>query len=192
MAVKQAQSGVEQAESGLATIDQSTPSWMDEKAAKAAIVPPRRSTTTPRTRTTSRRACPGPRRRRRALRSRGANVKQARAGVLSAKAALVKVRRGRKTSTSSAVRPTPQSTAAEAALDVAKANLDNATLIAPMDGTVFLNPVGVAGSDGKAPLPAAGAACRSSRRPRSPWCAWARPRSPPRWMKPTSIASSWA
>ena len=156
-AVKQAQAGVEQAESGLATIYQSTPSGMDEAAARAGVCaaeaqydianaaykfaknppPPMPSNAT-------------------SVAIASANAKQARAGVLSAKAALVKVQRGQNVdeqagAANAAIR------SANAALVVAKNALANAVLIAPMDGVVFLNPVGVAGADGKAPLPAAGA-----------------------------------
>ncbi len=47
---------------------------------------------------------------------------------------------------------------AEQALELAEDSLDNATFVAPIDGTVFFNTAGVAGADGRTPLPAAGSA----------------------------------
>ena len=45
---------------------------------------------------------------------------------------------------------------AEKALELAENNLGDATLIAPIDGTVFFNAAGAPGSDGKTPMPSAG------------------------------------
>lgn len=47
---------------------------------------------------------------------------------------------------------------AEQALQVAENNLENATLVAPIDGTVFFNPVGQPGASGKTPVASAGSA----------------------------------
>jgi RND family efflux transporter MFP subunit len=85
------------------------------------------------------------------------NVKQAKAGLLGSKATLQKAQRGRNVS---AQRNAAQAgvTSAAAAYSVAKTNLDNATLTAPVDGTVFFNAAGAPGADGQTPLPSVGAA----------------------------------
>ncbi len=48
--------------------------------------------------------------------------------------------------------------AAQQAVNVAKAAVDDATLVAPIDGTVFLNPAGTPGADGKIPVASPGSA----------------------------------
>ena len=156
MAVKQAEAGVEQAESGLATLDQSTPSCIDEKAAKAAVCAAEAQYKNAKSAYDFTKSLPASPSKETSVAIANASVKQARAGVLSAKASLVKDRRGRQV-TEQRQAANAAVTSAQAALDVAEANLKNATMVAPMDGTVFLNPVGAAGADGKAPLPAAGA-----------------------------------
>ena len=155
-AVKQAQAGVEQAEAGLSTISQTAPSSADLAAANAAVCAAEAQYNNAKKAYDFAKNPPAP------LPSNptsiaiaSANKKQAYAGLLSAKATVVKVQKGRQTgeqrqSANAAI------AAAQAALDVAQQNLDDATRVAPMDGTVFLNPVGVAGADGKAPLPAEG------------------------------------
>jgi len=156
LAVKQAQAAVEQAESGLATINQSTPSDLDEDAARAAICAAEAQYKNAKSAYDFAKHPPAP------LPSNptsiaiaGATMKQARAGVLSAKATLLKVQRGRNV-TEQRDAANAGIASAQAALDVAETSLDNATLVAPTDGTVFLNPAGVAGADGKAPLPGSG------------------------------------
>jgi HlyD family secretion protein len=151
--VSQARSGVAQARSALAQIDQQIPSCADEKAAQANVdatkmaydqakkayeyakVPPSNPATVAIT---------------------ALQTKQARAAYLGAKAALHKVYEGddvwaQRNAAVSAVN------AANAALALAITNLNNATMTAPIDGTVFFNPTGTPGSDGKTPLPSAGA-----------------------------------
>ena len=155
LAVKQAQAAVEQAEAGLETIDQTTPSCMDEKAAKAAVCAAEAQYKNAKSAYDFTKDLPWTPSKETSVAVANAAVKQARAGLLSAKASLVKVRRGQDVGEQrDAANAGVES--AQAALDVAEANLDNATLEAPTDGTVFLNTVGVAGSDGKAPLPAEG------------------------------------
>ncbi|HEY5540834.1 MAG TPA: efflux RND transporter periplasmic adaptor subunit [Coriobacteriia bacterium] len=156
MQVKQAEAGVEQAEAGLSTLSQQTPSCADLAAANAAVTAAQAQYDNAKTAYSFAKNPPAP------LPSNptsiaiaSANLKQARAGLLSARATVVKVKKGRnvgeqRDSADAAI------DAAQAALDVAKQTLADATLVAPIDGTVFLNPVGVAGADGKAPLPAAG------------------------------------
>lgn len=156
MAVKQAEAGVEQAESGLETINLSVPSCTDARAAKAAVSAAEAQYKNAKDAYNYAKSLPASPSKETSVAIANASKKQAWAGVLSAKATLVKVRRGQhvaeqREAANAAV------ASAEAALAVAKANLANATLVAPMDGTVFLNPVGAAGADGKAPLPAAGA-----------------------------------
>jgi HlyD family secretion protein len=156
MAVKQAQAGVEQAESGLETIDQSVPSCTDERAAEAAVDAAEAQYKNAKNAYTFTKSLPASPSKETSVAIANATKKQAWAGVLSAKATLVKVRRGQQVAEQREAANAGVSSA-ESALEVAKANLANATLVAPMDGTVFLNPVGAAGADGKAPLPAAGA-----------------------------------
>ena len=156
LAVKQAEAGVEQAESGLATIDQSTPSHMDVRAAKAAVRAAQAQYDNAKSAYTFTKSLPPSPSKETSVALASASVKQAKAGLLSAKATLVKVRRGRNVDEQRGA-ANAGIASAQAALDVAKANLNNAVLLAPMDGTVFLNPAGAAGADGKAPLPAAGA-----------------------------------
>jgi len=83
--------------------------------------------------------------------------KQAAAGVKSAQATLVKVQRGQSVSTQRAGAQASVRSAATA-LSVAQANLDDATLVAPTDGTVFFNAVGVAAADGSTPKAQPGSA----------------------------------
>jgi len=155
-AVKQAQAGVEQAEAGISTLNQTTPSSADLAAANAAVCAAEAQYKNAKTAYDFAKKPPAP------LPSNptsvaiaGANKKQAYAGLLSAKATVVKVQKGRQV-TEQRQSANAAVAAAQAALDVAQQNLDDATLVAPTDGTVFLNPVGVAGADGKAPLPAGG------------------------------------
>lgn len=49
-------------------------------------------------------------------------------------------------------------TSAAQAVSLAQSNLDNATLVAPLDGVVFFNAAGAPGSDGKMPQAAVGSA----------------------------------
>lgn len=152
LAVKQAKAGIAQAEAGLAQIDQQVPSCLDEKAAKAAVDAAKAQYD----------AAKGLYDFLKDSRSSVASVttakisfKQARAGLLSAKATVVKVERGEEVS---AQRDSANAaiSSARAAYDVAVANLNSATLVAPVSGTVFFNPVGAAGADGQAPQPAEG------------------------------------
>jgi HlyD family secretion protein len=151
--VKQATAALEQAESGLATIRQQTPTCLDERAAQAAVTAAKAQYDEAKSVYDYLKSVPvsNPA----SVTAASIAVKQARAGVLSAEAGLKKVRNGRdvdeqRQAANAAV------ASAQAGLDVAQANLDNATMVAPIDGTVFLNPVGAAGSDGKAPLPSEG------------------------------------
>jgi RND family efflux transporter MFP subunit len=157
MAVTQAEAGVEQARAGLATINQTVPSCADEKAAEAAVSAAQATYDNAKDAYDFAKHPPAP------LPSNptsiaiaSAQLKSAKAGLLGAKASLVKVERGQnvgaqRTSANAGI------ASAEAALSVAKANLANATLVAPLDGTVFMNATGIAGADGKVPLPAPGA-----------------------------------
>jgi HlyD family secretion protein len=88
---------------------------------------------------------------------------QANAGVAQAnaayKAAIASLKKAQ------AADPGAQKSAAQAAVnaagqavDVAQAALDDATLVAPMDGTVFFNASGLAQTDGKLPVASAGSA----------------------------------
>lgn len=85
-----------------------------------------------------------------------AGAAQAYAGYLAAVSQLKK---------SQAADPASQKSAAAAAVSsaaqavaLAQANLDNATLVAPLDGIVFFNAVGTPGADGKIPQASAGSA----------------------------------
>jgi HlyD family secretion protein len=156
MAVKQAEAGVEQAESGLATLDQSTPSHLDERAAAAAVRAADAQYDNAKMAYDFTKSLPSAPSKETSVAIANAGVKQAKAGLLSAKAALLKVRRGQDVGEQRGA-ANAGIASAQAALDVAKANLNGAVLVAPIDGTVFLNPAGIAGADGKAPLPAAGA-----------------------------------
>jgi len=155
VAVKQAEAAVEQAEAGIETIHQTTPSCADERAAKAAVCAAEAQYKNAKSAYDFVKDLPWTPSKETSVAVANASVKQARAGVLSAKASLVKVRRGQDVGEQLDAANAGVASA-EAALGVARANLNNAALIAPTDGTVFLNPAGVAGSDGKAPLPAAG------------------------------------
>jgi RND family efflux transporter MFP subunit len=152
-AVKQARAAVEQAESGLSTLRQQTPSSLDQDAADAAVTAAKAQYDQAKSLYNFLKTVPGSNPA--SVTAASATVKQARAGVLSAEATQKKVRVGRdvgeqRDAANAAV------SSAEAALDMAQDNLDNATMVAPIDGTVFFNPVGAAGSDGKAPLASAG------------------------------------
>ncbi len=83
--------------------------------------------------------------------------KQAYAGVMSAKAALTKAQNGQKTSSQRAAAQAALASA-QTAYSVALANLDAATLVAPITGTVFFNAGGAPGADGETPKPAVGSA----------------------------------
>jgi HlyD family secretion protein len=83
-------------------------------------------------------------------------VKQAYAAYKGALASLYKAE---------AADPASQRNAASAAVDqadqalsIAENNLANATLVAPIDGTLFFNDAGAAGADGKTPVAASGSA----------------------------------
>jgi len=85
-----------------------------------------------------------------------AGVAQAYAAYLGAVSALKKAQ---------AADPASQRAAADAAVTsaaqavaLAQSNLDNATLVAPLDGVVFFNAAGAPGSDGKTPQAAVGSA----------------------------------
>lgn len=85
-----------------------------------------------------------------------AGVAQAHAAYLGAVSALKKAQ---------AADPASQRAAADAAVTsasqavaLAQSNLDNATLVAPLDGVVFFNAAGAPGSDGKTPQAAVGSA----------------------------------
>ena len=155
--VKQAESGVEQAESALAQIDQTVPSCADERAAKASVDAAKMQYDQAKKSYDFAKNPPAP------LPSNPAsiaiaalNVKQARAAYLGAEASLKKVERGQQVSEQREA-AVAAINAAQAAYDVAVTTLDSATMVAPIDGTVFFNPTGVAGADGKLPLPSAGA-----------------------------------
>jgi HlyD family secretion protein len=155
-AVKQAEAAVAQAEAGLATIEQSTPSCADLRAANAAVDAANAQYKNAKSAYELAKNPPGPAPSNPAtVAIASANKKQAYAALLGAEATVVKVKRGRQVSEQEESANAAVA-AAEAGLVVAKQNLSNATLIAPFDGTVFLNPVGVPGADLKAPLPAEG------------------------------------
>jgi len=88
--------------------------------------------------------------------SANAGVAQANAAYKSAQAALKKAQAAdpasQKASAKAAV------TSASKALEIAENNLNDATFVAPIDGTVFFNSVGAPGADGAAPLPSTGSA----------------------------------
>jgi len=155
-AVKQAEAAVEQAESGLETINLSTPSSADERAAKAGVCAAKSAYDNAKDAYGFIKELPWTPSKETSVAVAKTSMKQAKAALLSAKASLVKVERG---SDVGEQRDAAYAgiASAQAALDVARDNLNSATLVAPMDGTVFLNPVGAAGADGKAPVPAAGA-----------------------------------
>jgi HlyD family secretion protein len=85
-----------------------------------------------------------------------ASIAQAEAGYKSALSALHKAEAADPSSQRAAADDAVEQ--ASAALDLAENNLDNATLVAPIDGTVFFNAVGIAGADGKTPLASVGSA----------------------------------
>jgi RND family efflux transporter MFP subunit len=90
------------------------------------------------------------------IESAEAAVKSAKAGVYSSKAALQKLEKAQDNGSAQTAAEASVS-AAQAAYDVAVANLAKATMYAPITGTVFFNPTGVAEADGKVPLPSPGA-----------------------------------
>lgn len=154
--VKQAQAAIEQAEASLETIQQQTPSCADVKAAQAGVDAAQAQYDAAKTALSYAKKPPPPTPSNPAsVTAAGIAYKQARAALLSAKASLKKVKRGQDVGEQTDA-ANAQVASAQAALDVAKQNLSDATLVAPMDGTVFMNPVGVAGADGTAPLPSAG------------------------------------
>ncbi len=157
-AVKQAEAGVKQAEAGVETLNNSTPTCLDDAAADAAVTAARASYNNAKNTYYATKKLPETP----SKASKDASVaiayaamKGAKATLLNAEASELKVDKNRNVDEQRAA-ANAAVTSAEAALDVAQANLDDATLVAPMDGTVFLNPVGTAGADGKAPLPAKG------------------------------------
>jgi HlyD family secretion protein len=83
-------------------------------------------------------------------------VSQAYAGYKAAQAALKKAQAANPSSQKTAARAAV--TSAAKALELAQSTLSDATLRAPIDGTVFFNATGAPGADGQTPLPAAGAA----------------------------------
>ena len=85
-----------------------------------------------------------------------AGVSQAYAAYKGALASLRKARAADPASQKSASNAAV--TQAAKAVQLAEDNLDNATLVAPIDGTVFFNAGGVAGADGKTPLASEGSA----------------------------------
>ncbi len=85
-----------------------------------------------------------------------AGVAQAKAAYLAAVASLKKAQ---------AASPSSQKAAAQAAVEAAQqsvnlsqSTLDDATMVAPIDGTVFLNATGLPGADGKTPVASKGSA----------------------------------
>ena len=88
--------------------------------------------------------------------SADAGVSQAYAGYKAAQASLKKAQAADPPSQKSAAQAAV--TSAAKALELAQNSLNDATLVAPIDGTVFFNATGAPGADGKTPLPAAGAA----------------------------------
>lgn len=85
-----------------------------------------------------------------------AGVAQANAAHLAAVAQLKKAQAADPASQKAAAQAAVVS--AEQAVSLAKATLDDATLIAPLDGVVFFNAVGTPGADGRIPQPAQGSA----------------------------------
>ena len=156
MAVKSAEAGLAQAESGAETVQQTTPSHLDVAAARAGVSAAENQFENAKAAYDFTKSLPPTPSKETSVSIAEAAMKQAKAGWLSAKAALLKVRRGRDTDEAAAAADAGIASA-QAALDVAKTNLANATMVAPIDGTVFFNPAGAAGADGKAPLPASGA-----------------------------------
>lgn len=168
--VSQAHAGVEQAEAGVETLNNSVPSKLDVYAADAAVTAARATYNNSKAAYAAAKSPPPPAvSNPTSIALAYADMKSAKAGYLSAQAAAKKVRVSRsvgeqREAANEAVDSAEAAEcsadaavdSAEAALDVAQANLDNATIIAPMDGTVFLNPVGAAGANGKLPLPSAG------------------------------------
>ena len=158
-AVKQAKAGVAQAQAGVETLrqlDADRASMMPQRA--AAVTAARAEYDNAKKAYSAAKKLPD-------IPSKASNdasvaiayaaMKRANAALLSAEASELKVDKTRNVGEQREAADAAV-TSAQAALDVAQANLDNATLVAPMGGTVFMNPVGVAGADGKAPLPAAG------------------------------------
>lgn len=166
-AVVAAKAGVQQAEAGVEILDNSVPSRLDVDAADAGVAAARATYNNAKSAYNVAVAGSNPT----SIALAYADMKTAKAGYVSAQATAKKVRQSRtvgeqRESADAAVGNANEAVdaancalnAAAAALDVAQANLDNATLIAPMDGTVFLNPLGAAGANGKMPLPSQGAA----------------------------------
>jgi HlyD family secretion protein len=164
--VEQAESGVEQAEAGKETLNNAVPSRLEVSAADAAVSAARANYNNAKS---AYRMAKVPPSNPTSIALAYAGMKDAKAGLLGAEASRQKIRRNRsvgeqRDAASAAVESAQAGVgsaeaavdSAEAALDVAQGNLDNATIIAPMDGTVFLNPVGAAGANGKVPLPSAG------------------------------------
>lgn len=164
-AVEQAKAGVQQAQAGAEILENSVPSRLDVSAADAAVTAARATYNNSKSAYYGAVAGSNPT----SIALAYADMKTAKAGYVSAQAAAKKVRMSRsvgeqRESANAAVDSANAAVGAarcavngaEAALEAAQANLDNATLIAPMDGTVFLNPVGAAGANGKLPLPSAG------------------------------------
>jgi HlyD family secretion protein len=154
-AVKQAQAAVRQAQAGVETLNNSTPTCLDDAAADAAVTAARADYNNAKDAYYAAKKLPYTPSRDTSISLAYAAMKGAKAALLNAEASELKVDKNRNVDEQRGAADAAV-TSAEAALDVAQANLDNATLVAPMDGTVFLNPVGTAGADGKAPLPAAG------------------------------------
>jgi RND family efflux transporter MFP subunit len=85
-----------------------------------------------------------------------AGVSQAYAGYLAAIASLKKAQAASPSSQKAAAQAAV--VAAQQAVNVAQGAVDDATIVAPIDGTVFLNAAGVPGADGKTPVASAGSA----------------------------------
>jgi RND family efflux transporter MFP subunit len=165
--VEQAQAGVEAAEAGRETLNNAVPTHLDVDAADAAVTAARANYNNAKAAYYAAKVAPS---NPTTVALASASMKTAKASLLSAQAAAKKVRMSRRVgeqrdSANEAIDSAQAGVcsanaavdSAEAALEVAKANLENATMIAPMDGTVFLNPIGTAGANGKTPLPSPGA-----------------------------------
>jgi RND family efflux transporter MFP subunit len=85
-----------------------------------------------------------------------AAVKQTYAAYLAAIASLNKAQAASPSSQRAAAQAAV--VAAQQAVNVARGAVDDATILAPIDGTVFLNAAGVPGADGKTPVASAGSA----------------------------------
>jgi len=157
LAVKQARAALKQAQSGLVTVKDAVPTSLELKAARASVCAAEESLDAARAAYDAAKDPPPPAVATAAsVESAEASVKSARAAVLNAKVNVQKLEKAQNVSAAQAAAEAAICSA-QAAYDVAVANLDAATIAAPITGTVFLNPTGVAGADLKTPLPTAGA-----------------------------------